>query len=143
MKRYLAVDWGRKKIGLAVSDPFLEYSIPIEPILNTKNTFSNINKIIIKYSITDIIVGLPYLSDGLQSQICNQILNFIEELRKFLEKCNLNILISTQNEYRTTKEAKNRLTVDGLNKKSWAKYKDSYSAQIILEEFLDNLKTLN
>ena len=86
---------------------------------------------------------MPYLSDGLQSQICNQILNFIEELRKFLEKCNLNILISTQNEYRTTKEAKNRLTVDGLNKKSWAKYKDSYSAQIILEEFLDNLKTLN
>ena len=61
MNRILALDYGDRKIGVAISDPMQIIAKPFKTLNNTtnKNILLDLNEIISEYDINKIIVGLP------------------------------------------------------------------------------------
>ena len=83
---YLAIDYGSKRIGLAVAtEGIIE---PILPIKNDTKLFENLDKIIFDYQIGKIYVGI---SEG----------EFAKEIIKFVEKLTSMVKLSVE----TTEEA--------------------------------------
>lgn len=146
--RILAIDWGEKKIGLCISDPFNKYGILLEPLDNIKGkVFDDIYKLINEKSIKIIVLGLPDFIDGKESSTSKKIKEFIYALDKHLfQKGIRDLKIDTINEYLSTQDAYNFIEdkySKFKNKKSahkkkeeFKKFKDSLSAKIILENYL-------
>ena len=61
MNRILALDYGDKKIGVAISDPMQVIAKPFKTLNNTtnKDTLFKLNDIISEYEVGKIVVGLP------------------------------------------------------------------------------------
>lgn len=137
-KRYLAIDWGKKKVGLAISDPFNTYAVPIKPIDNNKDLIKKLIDVFLEYRINEIVIGYPVLSNGEESSLCKIVFKFSEELSRIIKDKNLKIKVTFQNEFYSTKNAKSNVSQSEFQKKNWKNYKDSYSAKYILEDYLNN-----
>lgn len=139
--RILAIDWGKKKVGLAISDPFNNYGIPLKPLENNDKIYKMILEKVKEYKINQIVIGYPLLSNNEESTLCRIIKNFSEKLNEEFLNQKLEVSIVFQNEFYSTKNAKIKINEFENNKKKWESFKDSYSALIILEEYLSNLQT--
>ncbi|MFN3411035.1 MAG: Holliday junction resolvase RuvX [Exilispira sp.] len=135
-KRFLAIDWGKKKIGFAISDPANIYAMPIKPIENKDDSFKVILEIVKQYKINEVIIGLPLSENKEETSICKIIRQFSEKLMNLLNENGYFVSISFQNEFYSTKNAES-IQKNYINKKkNWDIYKDSYSAMVILEDYL-------
>ena len=61
MKRILALDYGQKKIGVAISDPLKIIAKPLMVIINSsyKNVLDEINKLVDEFQVETIVIGMP------------------------------------------------------------------------------------
>ena len=135
MGRIIAIDYGTKRTGIAVTDP--------ERIIATGLTTLPTNEImmfltdyIASESVDEIVVGFPERNTSEQSPIQQQILIFVEQLKK-----QFNLKISLFDERYTSKMAF-RAMIDGGLKKKQRRNKaliDKISATIILQEYLNTL----
>ncbi len=116
---YLAVDYGTKNIGLAVSTLGVIYPIPA--IKNNDNTIDNLKKIITDYKIDGIYVGV---SEG---EVANLTKVFIEKLKSMLK-----LNIETVEEAVSTIEAQQIYIQNKNKKKDYKKLIDSVAAAVIL-----------
>lgn len=116
---YLAVDYGTKNIGLAVSTLGVIYPIPA--IKNNDNTIDNLKKIITDYKIDGIYVGV---SEG---EVANLTKVFIEKLKSMLK-----LNIETVEEAVSTIEAQQIYIQNKNKKKDYKKLIDSIAAAVIL-----------
>lgn len=116
---YLAVDYGTKNIGLAVSTLGVIYPIPA--IKNDDNTIDNLKKIITDYKIDGIYVGV---SEG---EVANLTKVFIEKLKSMLK-----LNIETVEEAVSTIEAQQIYIQNKNKKKDYKKLIDSIAAAVIL-----------
>ncbi|MDD4135443.1 MAG: Holliday junction resolvase RuvX [Candidatus Shapirobacteria bacterium] len=116
---YLAVDYGTKNIGLAVSTLGVIYPIPA--IKNDDNTIDNLKKIITDYKIDGIYVGV---SEG---EVANLTKVFIEKLKSMLK-----LNIETVEEAVSTIEAQQIYIQNKNKKKDYKKLIDSVAAAVIL-----------
>ncbi|MDD5686681.1 MAG: Holliday junction resolvase RuvX [Elusimicrobia bacterium] len=127
----LAIDYGKKRIGVAVSSTFI--STPLKPVLvvNSENLLISISKIIIEYEVSEIVLGLPLNMDGTESEMTKEVRCFAVKLeRKF------GLKVSLVDERLTSREAEEKLAIF---EKSWQKRKkkiDSAAACLILESYL-------
>lgn len=84
MSRILAVDYGKKHIGLAYSDEKRKFAFPLKTVEN-KN-FSKLKKefeeIIKEKKISEIAIGLPTTFKGEPHKIARDVLRFGEKLKK-------------------------------------------------------------
>lgn len=122
---YLAIDYGSKNIGLAVTvEGIIE---PILPIKNDNNLFENIKKIIIDYQIEKIFVGI---SEG----------KFALEIKKFVDKLTnvVTLSVETTEEAVSTIEAENIFFANHKKKKNFKKNIDSISAAVILRRVINS-----
>ena len=125
MKNYLGIDWGEKRIGLAIADGENNIATPFKTIKN----ISELLEIIEKEEINELIIGLPKKMSG--EKVDNiKFMKFVEILKeKLLEK---KIEINFIDERLTSVQA-DTLSVRGLKQEG----QDSLSAMIILQVFLD------
>jgi putative Holliday junction resolvase len=123
MLKYLGIDWGEKRIGLALGDDETKIASPFKVV----NNMDEILPIIKKESIDAVVLGVPY-------QITNYKLPISDNFESFKKLLNdkLNIPISYIDERLTSKAA------DALigDKKTKAP-RDSVSAMIILQSYFD------
>ena len=84
MNRILAIDYGEKKIGLALSDPLKIIAKPFKTIENISmnDLVENLNSIISEKNINEIVVGLPITLRNSYSQQTEHVKKFIELLKK-------------------------------------------------------------
>ena len=70
MGRFLAIDHGEKRIGLAISDPNKIISKPLKTLFLTdfKHFFQELLEIINEYEIEKLIIGLPKGMDGKKTE---------------------------------------------------------------------------
>ncbi len=132
MGRILAIDYGTKRVGLAVTDPEQIIASPLDTIDN-KNIFSFLENYLVTNVVELIIVGFPERSDGSKSEIQDKILNFVAELNK-----RFNIKTEMHDERYTSKLAFQSMIDGGLKQKK-RKDKamiDKISATILLQEYL-------
>jgi len=121
--RTLGIDYGTKRIGLAVSDETKTFARELT-ILSPKEFWQKIRQIIDEHQITQIVLGWPFSLKGEMTEKTKEAEEFKEKLEKFVE-----IKIEIMDERFTTSMAKKmpggRRNVDSL------------AAQILLQGWLD------
>jgi len=135
MKRILALDYGRKRVGVAISDPLGIFAQGLEVlhIRGKADLLGKISKYFNIYEIEQIVIGNPLNKDGSESQLS-------EEIKKIANLINksYNVEIILWDERFTTREAETSLK--GFGSKKFNKYKDKISAQLILQSYLERLR---
>lgn len=134
LKRILAIDFGLKRIGLALSDPLAIFAYPFKTILNDKKLWDELTQIIHEQSIKKIILGLPKKESGGTTSITNDVLEFKKLLE---EKFNLEIILRDE---RYSSLIAKELILESVTKKSKRKEKgliDKNAAAVILQDYLD------
>lgn len=135
VERFLCLDIGDKRIGVAVSDPFNSYSLPVETY-NRKNLKTDLQKIVgyIKdKGATALVCGLPVNFDGTPSVQTNKVLFFIEKIKEHVD-----VEVFTVDERCTTCEAEETLIEQGKSREERKKFVDSLAAASILQGFLND-----
>ncbi len=124
--RILGIDFGLKKIGLAVSTGLLTEPYRVIRFKKKQQVYRQIKKVIENEKITKIVVGE---SEGKSGQRARE---FGDSLSKYL-----NVEVYYQDETLTTKEAQ-RLAIDaGIKRKKRKGMEDAYSAALILQAYLE------
>ncbi|MCW8811421.1 MAG: Holliday junction resolvase RuvX [Ignavibacteriaceae bacterium] len=133
--RIMGIDFGEKRIGIALSDPLLTFAYPFTTIQNDSSFFSKLTAIIIEKKIKKIILGLPSSSYKSSKELTIKVL----KLKTDIESKNKIDVILWDEEY-SSAIAKERV-VESVTKKSKRKKKellDQHSAAVILQEYLDS-----
>lgn len=135
VERFLCLDIGDKRIGVAVSDPFNSYSLPVTTYnrKNLRTDLDGIEKIIKEKGATALVCGLPVNFDGTPSVQTNKALFFIEKLKE-----RVSVEVFTVDERCTTCEAEETLIEQGKSREERKKFVDSLAAASILQGFLND-----
>ena len=135
MERFLCLDIGDKRIGVAVSDPFNSYSLPVETYhrKNLKTDLSKIAEYVKEKGATALVCGLPVNFDGTPSIQTQKAEFFIEKLKELLK-----VEIYTVDERCSTCEAEEVLIEQGKSREERKQMVDSLAAATILQGFLND-----
>lgn len=127
--RYIGIDYGSKRIGVAISDDQGRIAFPDGVIMNRADrVVKEITNRIKKKNVDVIVVGLPIGLDGKESNQTQKTWLFIETLKK-----SVNAQIVTENEMLSSRMAASA----GMKGKDI----DASSAAIILQSYLDKVNT--
>ena len=135
--KLIAFDIGTKRVGVAVSDPFMSMALPDKTYFR-KNLAEDISALvsIAKDKRADrIICGLPLNFDGSRSEQTEITERFIEKL-----KLAADIPVVTADERFSTKEATRVLIAGDVSRKDRKNYVDSIAASYILEDYIRKIK---
>ena len=138
--RIMALDYGSKTVGVAVSDELGLTALPLETIKREKEnklrkTLARIEEIIKEKSISLIVLGKPLNMDDSEGERIEKSLAFKEALEK---KTGLEVL--WQDERLSSVEAEEILADSGIKKEDMKRYIDSVAASVILREFMNTNK---
>ena len=125
----MGIDYGLKKIGVAVSDENAQMAFPKAVIVNDKNLIGEIEKICKNDNIGAIVLSESQNKNGKP----NVIMGKITEFKKILEN-ELGLPVFFQNESFTTVEARRYNDIENA---------DASAAALILQRYLEQLTTNN
>lgn len=137
ISRFLAIDYGLKRIGIAVSDPLKIFATSLTTLQNNKDLINNLSDIIKEKNIELIVLGIPTDDENSDTSIVREVKVFKEKL---ISKFNLKIV--EWDETYTSVIAEKRIN-ESVSKKKNRKEKsliDMNAAAVILQEYLDSLK---
>jgi putative Holliday junction resolvase len=134
--KFLSIDYGKKRTGIAITDSQNIIASPLTTV-ETSNLNSFLKNITDKEDITKIIVGDPKNLDNSSTDISTDVDVFIQNLIKIFQ----NIQVIRIDERFTSKMAKQAILMSGVNKKRRQDKKlvDQVSAAIILQSYLSQL----
>jgi putative pre-16S rRNA nuclease len=132
--RILAIDYGKKRTGIAVTDPLQIISHPLETI-ETKNIFPFFEKYLSEEKVKEIVIGHPKHADDTDAVIFGEIKKFAEKL----QKNHPDIKFAFQDERYSSKRAMESMIEGGYKKKDRRKKGniDKMAALIILRDYLE------
>ena len=139
MGRVLAIDYGKKRIGIAVTDNLRIIASPLTTV-----TAGEIEKFLVDYlnreTVDEFVVGYPVQLNNLPSEAVKYIGPFINRLRKLFPGKPVHLV----DERFTSKIAKRAILESGAGKKERAdkSIADRVSASLILQSFLE-MKSVN
>lgn len=129
--KILSLDYGRKNIGISLSDTTHSIAFIRDGIINNQQAIQKLNDLIQQENVTLIIYG--------RNLNPNPNFNLEEETEKFLSQIKKEIPIQSINEDYSTFEAIQKLKNSGYSQEQIQKLKDSASAQFILEKYLQSI----
>ena len=132
--KYLGIDYGEKRIGLAVSDLTNTIATSYKYIINNKNKLANLNNIVKELSISHIVIGLPLLLNGQKGEKAVIVEEFAKNLANEL---GANIEIIFEDERLTTVSAERILLEGDVSRKKRKGKIDALAATLILQKHLD------
>ena len=135
MARLLSIDYGKKRTGIAVSDPLQIIANGLTTV-ETSKLLDFIEDYISKEEVERIIVGLPKQMNNEPSENMKRVEPFVNRLRKLYP----NILIEYYDERFTSKLAHQAMIQGGLKKKDRQNKElvDEISATIILQGYMES-----
>ena len=134
MSRFLGIDYGTVRIGLALSDPTGTLASPL-PFLENQSpqqVTTALSELIQTHQIAGLVIGLPRNMDGTYGPSAQKVRDFIGQIQK-----SISLPITPIDERLTTTQASKQLSGMGLNQKQLRKKVDSSSASLILQQYLD------
>lgn len=136
MKRKMAIDYGKARVGIALSDPLCKIAFPFKVIDAKKgNILQEISEIVSEFDVSDIYIGNPILLSGEEGALSREVQQFAQDLRNNLA---VQVRIHLVDERLTTKIAE-RLVRNGGHKPTLEKGKvDMASAAVILQGVLNS-----
>ena len=139
MGRVLAVDFGAKRIGVAVSDESRWLATPLRTIEGEKALLASLETLLEEHDVDTIVVGLPLNMDGSEGPKARETRAFCERLRERLAavRPEREIPVELWDERLTTVEAERALRAGGLTRARRRARVDALAARILLQSFLD------
>lgn len=134
-RKFLGVDHGDKRIGLALSDETLRFARPLRIIehISRAEDAKRVIEIAHVESCTNILVGVPYDSDGNEGPRARTVLRFVEMLKSLTT-----LQVDVWDESGSTMALKNLSVQMGQSAKQRRKPSDDRVAALILQDYLDN-----
>jgi putative Holliday junction resolvase len=133
MKPFLGIDYGRARIGVAISDELRMLAHPLETIRAGKSAIDRLVEIARDRNIEGAVVGIPKLMSGAAGAAADEARQFAEKLRALLS-CK----VILWDERLTTVAAQRALHEAGKTTRASRDYVDQVAAQMILQGFLDS-----
>jgi len=133
--RYLAIDYGMKRTGLAVCDAGERIVSPLGVLAGSKGLLDRILQIIATERIEAVVVGLPLNMDGSEGLQAKRVRAFAGQLRGRVE-----IRLYFQDERLSSFAAEQKLQETGLSRGKRRERVDALAAAEILEAFLEARK---
>ncbi len=130
--RYLAIDYGTKRTGLAICDSGETIASPLTVIQGQKELLKKIAEVVETENVEAVVLGLPLNMDGSESAQTKLVLKFAEQL-----KDHLHIPVHLQDERLSSFSAEEKLTSAKFTKEKMRKRLDAVAAAEILEAFLE------
>jgi len=133
MNPILALDFGRARIGAAISDELQLLAHPLETIPANEQARSRVAAIVREKKVDHVVLGLPKRMDGQIGTAATEVLEFVEKLRAILS-----CPVVTWDERLTTAAAHRALRDAGKKTRHTRGYVDQVAAQMILQSYLDS-----
>ena len=137
MPRELAVDWGERRVGLAVSDPtgLLATGLPTLTVNGRDEAVRGVARVAAEQEAERVVVGLPLLLSGEKGEAARRAEDFAEALRVAL-----NLPVETWDERLTTALSARRLHETGVRGARARARLDQGAAVALLETYLERLR---
>ncbi|MBA3722452.1 MAG: Holliday junction resolvase RuvX [Parachlamydiaceae bacterium] len=141
-KRILGIDYGQKRLGLAISDERKIIATPLITFLAEQRSEQTVAKFIDyitklqesnKYIIEEMVIGLPLMMNGTTGLLADEVKHFVSLLEKSCA-----IPIKTWDERLSTVQAERSLREGHMTRRQRTKVVDTVSATIILQSYLDS-----
>lgn len=132
--RIMGIDYGTKRIGVAISDPSATMAHPLDtiPVREDGSHLDLLGKVVRDYEITKVVVGLPVNMDGSMGESARKVTEWAQALEH-----SLGLPVELWDERLTTSEAHElliRLEVKGRKRRHII---DKIAASIILQDYLE------
>lgn len=134
MGRLLAIDYGLKRTGIAVTDPMKIIASPLETVA-TSDLMAFLKKYLDSEEVEAIVIGMPVDLRNNDTHVTGAVRRFIENFKKD----NPGVPVHEVDERFTSKMAQNAMLAGGMKKKDRQKKEnvDKISASIILQSFME------
>ena len=130
--RYLAIDYGSVRTGLAICDSAETIASPLAIIHGQKQLLKKIAEVVEAENVEAIVLGLPLNMTGSESSQTKLVLKFAEKLKDYLR-----IPVHLQDERLSSFSAGEKLVSAKFTKGKTKKRLDAVAAAEILEAFLE------
>lgn len=135
--RKMGIDYGDKRIGIALTDALCIISSPYEVFQNQsmQQSINHIDKLIKEFDVDEVALGLPLNMDGTEGERAKLHREFGEALANFS-----GVKVFYVDERLTSAEAEELLIASGVRREKRKELIDKISAQIILQTYLNQTK---
>ncbi len=138
MTRILGIDWGRVRLGLAVSDESALIAQGLASLSRSgdKKDVAEIARYAGEWQVREIVVGFPRNMDGTLGEAARAVQQFALKLES-----DLGLPVHLWDERLTTQAAERTLVGAGVRRRARREVIDRLAATIILQSFLDRRRT--
>lgn len=136
--RILGIDYGTKRLGLALSDEdeILASPLPVRVRTTIKEDLHFLAGLIREKQVGKIVLGLPLNMNGSQGEMARAVQDFAGQLRR---ACNIPVILF--DERLTTSEAERVLVQADISRKKRKNLRDGLAAVLILQGYLDSRRS--
>jgi putative holliday junction resolvase len=134
--RLLGLDYGKKRIGLALSDPMGWSAQPIGFLLNDSKILDQLSALVRKHDVSEVVLGYPLSLSGKEGESAKEVAAFAKKL-----EAAIGIPVHLWDERFTTSEAENLLISGDVRREKRKEVRDSIAASLILQGFMQVRKT--
>ncbi len=138
--RVLAIDFGAKRIGTAISDALGITVRPVETIRRSsvERDIARLKSLVEDLEAEAVVFGLPLRMDGTEGEAAATAMKFAERLRS-----RITVPLFTQDERLTSYEAEQMMIERGYGREQRRARSDEFAAMIILQDYLSKTVTKN
>jgi len=135
VSRVLGIDYGEKRIGLALSDALRAVATPLETVDGTspKLATRRIREILAEHGVTEIVVGLPLHMNGDFGEVAEAATAFGDKVGKQVP----GLTVHMWDERMSSAEAERALRLGDAKAGKKKQVRDQLAAQLILQSWLD------
>ena len=133
--RLLGLDYGRKRVGMALSDPLGYTAQPLGFVLKDSKVFDQLIEIIQKNGVMEIVIGHPRSLSGQLGEMAKEVEAFAAELGTRTGKP-----VHLWDERFTTSEAEKFLISADVRRSKRKEVRDQLAAALILQGYMEHLK---
>lgn len=131
----LGIDYGRVRVGLAISDELQFLAHPLETISAQRDLLQRITDIVRERNVEKAVVGMPRTMSGEMGPAALEVTAFVAKLRAMVS-CE----VLTWDERLTTAAAQRILHEAGRKTRESRRYIDQVAAQMMLQSYLDSAR---
>lgn len=135
-KRILGIDYGEKRVGIAITDPLRIFAYGLTTLQNDNNFWKNFNNLFIEYDVETLVLGFPLKESGARSTSTELIEKFRQELE---EKIKLPIVLVDERYSSVIAQQQILETTPSKKKRRDKGLVDKNAAAIILKDYLDTI----
>ena len=131
----LGVDYGERRIGLAITDALEMIASPMQTLLNDQTFIPKLKEIIRDRNVDTVVVGMPLKLDGSRGPAAEKTERLVEKLQ-----AELDVDVTSFDERLTTAQAERSMLRHDISRKKRAQRRDEMAAQFMLQSYMDAKK---